>query len=147
MASPPDLTSLPLVAYNYRVVVGSVNMRFAKLEGLVWERKALTYRDGFSFRDGESISFSRVQAYTPLTLQQGVMAADSSLHDWLQAGDGRLLQVQLCQADGQPVLAWQANRAYPVKLTGANLDANTNEVFMDTLELLVSGWSIKHLSE
>jgi phage tail-like protein len=88
-----------------------------------------------------------VQAYTPLTLQQGVMAADSSLHDWLQAGDGRLLDVQLCQADGKPVLAWQANRAYPVKLTGANLDANTNEVFMDTLELLVSGWSIKHLSE
>jgi phage tail-like protein len=144
VASPLASFDPPLVAYNYRVVVGSVNMRFAKLEGLVWERKPLTYRDGLSFLDGESIGFTRVEAYTTLTLQQGVMAADSSLHDWLQAGDARWLQVQLCQADGRPVLAWQANRAYPVKLTGASLDASTNEVFMDTLELLASGWSIKH---
>ncbi|MFN7678578.1 MAG: phage tail protein [Cyanobacteriota bacterium] len=134
----------PLVAYNYRVVVGSVSMRFAAVEGLVWERTAVTYRDGLSFLDGESIGVCRVESYTTLTLRQGVMAADSSLHDWLRSGDARWLQVQLCQSDGQAVLAWQANRAIPVKLTGASLDATTNDVFMDSLELRAAGWSIKH---
>jgi phage tail-like protein len=55
-----------------------------------------------------------------------------------------LLQVQLCQADGQAKIAWQANRAIPVKLTGANLDAQGNEVVVERLELRAKGWSIKH---
>lgn len=144
MTPAASAAGYPLVAYNYRVVVGNVTMRFAKVDGLVWERTAIPYRDGLSFRDGETLALCRVDAYTTLTLQQGVVAADSSLHDWLRVGDARWLQVQLCQADGQPVLAWQANRAIPVKLAGASLDASTNEVCIDTLELRAAGWSIKH---
>ena len=137
-------TAYPLVAYNYRVIVGAIAMRFSKVEGLVWERSAVTYRDGLSFLDGESISTYSISAYTTLTLSQGVVVADSSLHDWLKQGDARLLQVQLCQADGQAKIAWQANRAIPVKLTGANLDAQGNEVVVERLELRAKGWSIKH---
>lgn len=144
MVSPTAAANYPLVAYNYRVVVGTVTMRFSKVEGLVWERTAIPYRDGLSFLDGESLALCRVDTYTTLTLQQGLVAADSALHDWLRAGDSRLLQMQLCQADGQPMLAWQANRAIPVKLSGASLDASTNEVCIDSLELRAAGWSIKH---
>ncbi|MFN6337997.1 MAG: phage tail protein [Cyanobacteriota bacterium] len=144
MAAPLASLAYPLVAYNYRVVVDHITMRFSKVDGLVWERKAITYRDGLSFLDGESIGLYRVEAYTTLTLQQGVLAADSSLHDWLREGDARLLQVQLCAADGGAVMAWQANRAIPVKLTGASLDAKGGEVFIDTLEIRAAGWSIKH---
>ena len=137
-------SAYPLVAYNYRVIVGAITMRFTKVEGLVWERSAVTYRDGLSFLDGESISTYSISAYTTLTLSQGVVVADSSLHDWLKQGDARLLQVQLCQADGQAKIAWLANRAIPVKLTGANLDAQGNEVVVERLELRAKGWSIKH---
>jgi phage tail-like protein len=145
-ASAPSImpTDYPLVAYNYRVIVGSIAMRFTKVEGLVWERSAITYRDGLSFLDGESISTYYINTYTTLTLSQGVVVADSNLHDWLRQGDARLLQVQLCQADGQPKIAWQANRAIPVKLAGANLDAQGNEVVVERLELRAKGWSIKH---
>jgi phage tail-like protein len=144
MAVSPASSHFPLVAYNYRVLVQGVTMRFAKVDGLVWERKALPYRDGLSFLDGERIALCRVDAYTTLTLQQGVLAAERNLYDWLQVGDSRWLQIQLCQADGKAVMAWQANRAVPVKLTGSSLDAKTNEVFIDTLELKAAGWSIKH---
>jgi len=140
-AKPADY---PLVTYNYRVMVGPIAMRFTKVEGLAWERSAVTYRDGLSFLDGESISTYYISTYTTLTLSQGVVVADSSLHDWLREGDARMLQVQLCQADGQPKIAWQANRAIPVKLTGANLDAQGNEVVVERLELRAKGWSIKH---
>lgn len=144
MAAPPVASGYPLVAYNYRILVKGLDMRFSKVDGLIWERKAITYRDGLSFLDGERLGLSRVDSYSQLTLQQGVMDGDTSLHDWLRAGDSRLLQVQLCRADGQAVLAWQANRAVPVKLSGASLEAKTNEVFIDTLELKAAGWSIKH---
>ena len=144
MASPLVTVDYPLVAYNYHVLIDRVDMRFSKVEGLAWERKAITYRDGLSFLDGESLALSRVDTYSQLTLQQGVMEGDTSLHDWLVAGDVRRLQVQLCRADGEAVLTWQARRAVPIKLTGASLDAGTNEVFIDTLELRAAGWSIKH---
>jgi phage tail-like protein len=157
MASTDAAIDYPLVAYNYRVVVGSITMRFAKVDGLVWERKAITYRDGLSFLDGESIALCRVDAYTTLTLQQGVMESDSALHSWLETGDARLLEVQLCKPktptdpstigkaklENKPVLAWKANRAIPVKLTASALDSSSNDVVIDTLELRAAGWSIK----
>ena len=58
----------PLVVYNYRVIVDSIAMRFSKVEGLVWERSAITYRDGWSFLDGEMISTYRVDHYAPITV-------------------------------------------------------------------------------
>lgn len=143
MPPPTAAAGYPLVAYNYRVIVGAVTMRFAKVEGLVWERTAIPYRDGLSFLDGEKLVLCRVEAFTTLNLQQGLVATDTALHDWLRQGDGRSLQLQLCQADGQPALLWQATRAFPVKLSGTSLDATSNEVFIDTLELRAAGWSIK----
>jgi phage tail-like protein len=137
--------SYPLSAYNYRVLVGNLTMRFTKVEGLRWERKVVTYRDGLSFQDGEQIHSYRVDAFLPLTLHQGVVPKDRALHEWLQRGDSKVLQVLLCQADGSPILSWQAKRAIPVSVTLSTLDASTNDLAIDTLELQASGWSINHL--
>ncbi|MEB3265920.1 MAG: phage tail protein [Cyanobacteriota bacterium] len=137
-------TTHPLVAYNYRVIVGSLTMRFTRVEGLVWERSAITYRDGLSFLDGEQISPYRVDNYTSLTLHQGVVANDNALLTWLLQGDARVLQVMICQATGDPVLSWRANRAIPLKLTPSTLDAATNDVLIDSLELRANGWTIEH---
>jgi len=134
----------PLVVYNYRVIVHSITMRFSKVEGLVWERSAITYRDGWSFLDGEMISTYRVDHYAPITLQQGLISRDTQLLDWLKKGDARMLQVLLCKSDGEAILSWQAHRAYPIRLTPSTLDASSNEVAIDTLELQARGWSLNH---
>ncbi|MFN9619399.1 MAG: phage tail protein [Synechococcaceae cyanobacterium] len=134
----------PLVVYNYRVIVDSIAMRFSKVEGLVWERSAITYRDGWSFLDGEMISTYRVDHYAPITLQQGLISRDTQLLDWLKKGDARMLQVLLCKSDGEAILSWKAQRAYPIRLTPTTLDASSNEVAIDTLELQARGWSLNH---
>jgi phage tail-like protein len=134
----------PLVVYNYRVIVDNITMRFSKVEGLVWERSAITYRDGLSFLDGEMISTYSLDRYAPITLQQGLIAHDTSLLDWLKQGDARMLQVLLCQSDGEAILSWKANRAIPIRLTPAALDASSNDVAIDTLELQARGWSVNH---
>ena len=134
----------PLVVYNYRVIVDSIAMRFSKVEGLVWERSTITYRDGWSFLDGEMISTYRVDHYAPITLQQGLISRDTQLLDWLKKGDARMLQVLLCKSDGEAILSWKAQRAYPIRLTPTTLDASSNEVAIDTLELQARGWSLNH---
>lgn len=134
----------PLVAYNYRVNVDEIAMRFSKVEGLVWERSAITYRDGLSFLNGEMISTYRVDHYAPITLQQGLVGGDTKLLDWLNKGDPRILQVMLCKANGQTLVTWKANRAIPIRLTPTTLDASSNDLAIDTLELQAKGWSISH---
>ena len=134
----------PLVAYNYRVNVGSMTMRFSRVEGLTWERSAIIYRDGLSFVEGEIMNTYRLDRYIPVTLQQGVVAQDKSLLDWLLIGDARVLQILLCHPDGKAILSWKANRAIPIKLTPSSLDASSNDVVIDTLELQASGWSVSH---
>jgi phage tail-like protein len=144
--SLPRKSEYPLLSYNYRVVVGAITMRFSKVDGLAWERKTKTYRDGLSFLQGEQLVSYYVDAYSTLTLQQGVVENDTALHGWLSRGDSRPLQVLLCDARGQAVISWSAKKAVPVKLSVGSFDAKGSEVAMDTLEVMASGWSIKHLN-
>jgi phage tail-like protein len=141
---PLRKSEYPLLSYNYRVVIGAITMRFTKVDGLAWERKTKTYRDGLSFLQGEQIISYCVDAYSSLTLQQGVIENDIDLHNWLRLGDSRPLQVHLCDAQGKAVISWSAKKAIPVKLSAGSFDAKGSEVAMDTLEVMASGWSIKH---
>ena len=134
----------PLVAYNYRVIVAGITMRFSRIEGLKWERTTIAYRDGLSFLEGEKICAYTVDRYSPVTLQQGLIAHENSLLNWLMQGDERPLEVFLCKSDGQPILSWKATRAIPVRLTPGLLDASSNDVVIDTLELQARGWSVNH---
>jgi hypothetical protein len=114
-------TAYPLVAYNYRVIVGSIAMRFTKVEGLVWERSAVTYRDGLSFLDGESISIK-------------------ALYGWIQTIQTNQVEkkdvfIRLCDEKGNPVISWKAINAFPTKLSAPSFDAKSNDAAIETLDL------------
>jgi phage tail-like protein len=138
-------SSYPLAAYNFRVDVDGAAMRFAKVSGLQREYKTLTYRHGLSFIEGEQITKYFINTYVPVTLEQGVVIGAKSLHDWLESRTPVSLEVDLCDAQGTPVLAWRIAKALAVKLTAPTFDAKTNEVAIDTLELKASGITIVHL--
>lgn len=138
-------SSYPLAAYNFRVNVDGATMRFAKVSGLQREYKTLTYRHGLSFIEGEQIARYFVDTYVPVTLVQGTVIGAKSLHEWLERPKPVALEVDLCDAEGTPVLAWRIAKALPVKLSAPTFDANTNEVAIDTLELRAAGITIVHL--
>jgi phage tail-like protein len=139
-------TTYPLPAYNFRVSRAGQTMRFAKVSGLQREHKVLTYRDGLSFLDGELIARYHLDQYVSVTLEQGVVQGENSLHDWLEAKDLQAMEVQLCNAKGVPVLAWRMARTIPIKITAPNFDAKSNEVAIDVMEIKATGISIVPLS-
>ncbi len=138
-------SSYPLAAYNFRVNVDGATMRFAKVSGLAREHQTVTYRHGLSFIEGEQIAKYFVDTYVPVTLVQGTVIGAKSLHEWLERPKPVALEVDLCDAEGTPVLAWRIAKALPVKLSAPTFDANTNEVAIDTLELRAAGITIVHL--
>jgi phage tail-like protein len=137
--------SYPLAAYNFRVTVGGTAMRFAKVSGLQREHQTVTYRHGLSFLEGEDIAKFHVEAFVPVTLEQGTVAGQRLLHDWLEKPEPVPMEVSLCDEKGVPVIAWSIARALPVKLTAPVFDASTSQVSIESLEIRAAGISIKHL--
>lgn len=136
----------PLAAYNFKVTVDGVAMRFAKVTGLQREHQVVTYRHGLSFLEGESISKFHMDRFVPVTLEQGTVAGQKGLHQWLEKGKPCAMEVSLCDEKGVPVLSWSIARALPVKLSAPAFDASTNSLSIESLEVRAAGISIKHLA-
>jgi phage tail-like protein len=138
--------SYPLPAYNFRVTRAGRSLRFAKVSGLQREHKVITYRDGLSFLAGELLARYHLDQYVSVTLEQGVVEGEGSLHAWLEEADPQPMEVQLCNSKGVPVLAWRMTRTIPIKITAPTFDAKTNEAAIDVMEIKASGISIVPLS-
>jgi phage tail-like protein len=145
-ASQEQLTLHPLAAYNFKVNIDGVEMRFAKISGLAREHQTVTYRDGLSFLEGERLSKFYIAAFVPITLEQGTVRGHRFLAEWLARSTPSAMEISLCDGQGTPVVAWRIARAVPVKLTAPTFDAAANQLSIDTLEIKAAGISIKHLA-
>jgi phage tail-like protein len=134
----------PLTAYNYRVTVAGTAMSFTEVSGLAIEYEKVTYKHGLSFWEGESIKSYRYDKYVPVTLKKGIVKGGKQLYDWIKAMDTRNLDISLCDENGIPVVTWHIGKAVPLKLAAPSFQANSNEVAIETFELMAARISIAH---
>ena len=107
---PPSL----LGTAHFRVLVGRREVGFAEVGPLV--------------SDGESPS---------LVLRRALAERATELFDWRRKGDPRAVTIQqLDAAGGRVVNAWRLENARPLKWTGPALNAASNDVAMEELELV-----------
>jgi len=136
----------PLANFAFRVVVDGVALRFAKVSGLAREYKIVSYRHGLTFQEGEQVKKVLADAYASLTFEQGTVLGSTSLPAWLERREPCPIEVSLCDEKGVPVVVWSIAKAFAVKLAAPSLDARSNEVCIDTLEVKAAGISVKHLA-
>jgi phage tail-like protein len=79
-----------------------------------------------------------------VTMRRGVVAGDSDLWNWLKEVNAntpkrRTVTVSLNEATGKPVRVWRLNNARPTKVTAGNLEAEGNDVAIESLELAHEG--------
>jgi phage tail-like protein len=106
----------------------------------------VTYRDGLSFLEGERISKFYIAVFVPITLEQGTVRGHRFLSEWLARSTPSAMEINLCDEQGTPVVAWSIAKAVPVKLTAPTFDAVANQLSIDTLEVRAAGISVKHLT-
>ena len=133
---------------------------FSDVEGLDAELKIEDYEEGGLNTDVHR--FATRAAYGKLTLRRGV-TPNTDLWDWYHAvlhGHGSVIRkcgiivladraglvsggiglpVSLPVADKVPVAAWTFRGALPAKLSGPKLDAKSNEIAVESLELAHQG--------
>jgi len=131
----------PFPAYNFRVAVDTATLSFSEVSGIEVAYGHVIYRHGLSFSEGEDIVTFPVNAFSPITLKRGVASVDSAsvLFSWLTAREIRSIEVHLLDSTGNASLIWHIAKAVPVKLAAPTFNANTNEVAIETLEVMAKG--------
>lgn len=142
----------PYSGFNFQVVIAGVlddgqaiRGSFAEVSGLEAEISVVEYRNG-----SEDITVRKIpglKKFPNIILKRGVIG-DLALWNWIKS----VLDGQVQRADGtitlldesrQPVMQWKFRRGWPCRWSGPTLNAKTNEVAIETLEICHEGLEVE----
>jgi phage tail-like protein len=133
---------------NFRFVVDIDGNRagFTSVSGLAAEAEVIEYREGWDGLTSTRKLPGRVK-YPNVTLRRGV-TTDRFLWDWwkmILAGtvQRRNVGIILLDDDRNEVLRWSLNEAWIVKIEVSDLDAEGNEVAIESIELAHEGLELE----
>jgi phage tail-like protein len=133
---------------NFRFVVDIDGNRagFTSVSGLAAEAEVIEYREGWDGLTSTRKLPGRVK-YPNVTLRRGV-TTDRFLWDWwkmILAGtvERRNVGIILLDDDRNEVLRWSLNEAWIVKIEVSDLDAEGNEVAIESIELAHEGLELE----
>jgi len=148
-------STYPLPSYNYRVTIlheaEAVVISFAEVSGLSLDYEPVTYKHGLSFLMGVHILPGMPQPIR-LTMKKGLVQGHDFLHQWIDStytvplfpSTQRDILIDLCDEAGQAVVRWTVQGALPVKWEAPTFDANSNDVAIETLELVAHGLQVDY---
>jgi phage tail-like protein len=131
----------PLHGFRFLVEIeGIASGGFVRVKGIQREVKHESYREG-GVNDYEHKLFTQV-SYPAVVLERGLALED--LWNWsLAASEGNIQRktvwIRLQNEAGEKAWAWQLDSAFPVKWSASDLDANSSQVSMESLELAHHG--------
>jgi phage tail-like protein len=138
----------PLPVYNYKVDIGTETISFSEVSGLERSFETITYKESpvGSGTVGPNVMLMP-GAPKPLniTLKKGYVKGKSMavFYNWINATqlnrtEKRDLTVHLCDEKGESVVRWKIIDAFPVKLSAPSFSASSNEVAIESMELMAS---------
>lgn len=142
--SAEQKSRFPLPAYHFRVTVGDETLSFSEVSGLEIEQEFIHYRHGLSSWEGEAVIAVPSEKFVPVTFKRGVIRGYTKMHDWLRSAELRSVDVSLCDETGTPVVTWRLGRAMAVKLQAPTFAASTNEVAVESLEVMATRITLQH---
>ncbi|MEO7497225.1 MAG: phage tail protein [Massilia sp.] len=131
----------PLHGFRFLVEIdGIAAAGFMRVKGVAREVRVESVREG-GVNDYEHKLFTQV-SYANLVLERGL--AQDTLWNWALAvsnGDieRKTITVSLQDHEGASRWTWHVDHAYPVKWSVSDLDANTSQVTMESVEFAHHG--------
>ena len=135
----------PYAAFNFLVEIeGLVIAGFSDVSGLQIETVLESYREG-GLNEYEHKLAGPTRYPSNLVLKHGLTASDT-LWSWHQDVTRGVIKrkngsIYLLDQQQQTVLAWNFKGAYPVKWSGPDFKADSNNVAVETVELVHQGIS------
>jgi phage tail-like protein len=141
----------PLPSYNYKVEVGDETIGFSEVSGLDISHETTTYKESASGLNGPRTMHMPAQG-TPanITLKKGLVLGISvpTLFDWINSiklnrVNKKDIYIRLCDETGKAVVTWKVINAFPTKLEAPSFTADSNDVAIESMELMADGVTIE----
>lgn len=132
----------PYLDFRFVVEIDSIIAGgFTEVSGLERELETEEYEEGGV--NTHTHSFKSRFSYPNLVLRRGLTDSDT-LWQWLQRSEERAVERKtvllfLLDSTGEPSWGWSFSRAYPVKWTGPEFQADSGDVAIESLELTHAG--------
>jgi phage tail-like protein len=132
----------PYVNYNFRVQIDSIERAaFQEVSGLTVTIDVIEHREGNNPTTPRKLP--GMAKHSNIVLKWGI-TDDMSLYDWHQeVVNGKLERkngsIVLMDRAGEEVARWDFVRGWPTKYDGPTLNAEGNDVAIETLELAHEG--------
>ena len=142
-------TQYPLPAFHFSVSwKDNETVGFSEVTGLSVETDIIEYRDGES-KKMSFIKMPGMQKYTNISLKRGTLKSDNSFFEWwntvaLNTIERRTVTISLLNEKHEPVVTWKVQNAFPVKVDGGSLNAKSNEILMESIDLAHEGLEFEH---
>jgi len=143
----------PLPVYNYRVEIGADAVAFSEVSGLSIGYNTTTYKESpiASSSPGPRVFLMPSQSTPPtLTLKKGVVrkASVGALYSWISGiqtnqVEKKDINIRLIDENGAPVITWKLINAFPTKLDAPSFTAESNDVAIESMELMADRASIE----
>ena len=130
--------------YNFTVDFGGAQSSFHSVVLPESRAEVIEYREG-----GDQLTVRKLpglRKFTNLILKRGVTQSTELYDWWRQTMIGPVLRrdvvITLLDENGQAVKRWIARGAWPARYEAPRLNAEGNDVAMETLELAVEGFEL-----
>jgi len=142
-----DQRNDPYRAYNFVLEIDNIARgAFSEVGGLTAEGDSVDYREGSDLQSNVR-KLMGLRKYANLTLKRGY-TQDKSLWQWYTnvvngVADRRNVTITLMNERREAVLRWHAENAWINKIEGPSFKASSNDVAMESIELVHEGLTLE----
>ena len=142
------MANYPLPSFHFQVEWGGDRIGFTEASGLKTAKEVIDYREGTD-PEFTKLKMPGLNNFANITFKRGILPADNQFFDWLNTTkmnvpERRDLTVSLLNENHEPVMTWKIKAAWPVSVDAPSLNATSNEVAIETLELAHEGLTIEN---
>lgn len=138
----------PLTKFYFKVSwEGLEEMSFHEVSGLEMTREKAEYRGGLD-KGFTKQQIPGLKKFGELTLKRGTFIDNNEFFEWWNGNDNdpmperKDLTITLNNAKGDPLTIWKVVKAFPIKVTSTDLNAEKNEIAIETLVLTHEGITV-----
>lgn len=134
----------PIPVWKYQVTVDGEDYFFSEISGITQTNETIIYRDGKN-----EMFMPGMGTPVELTLQKGIIKGDSKLTDWIfetkmNTINKRDITISLLDQEdlSTQLVTWTVTNAFPKQLDAPSFNAMSNEIAIESLQLMADSLSI-----
>lgn len=148
MAGDKQEAPWPVPKFHFKATIGDKGeIAFQEVSGLDTEFDIIEYRAGNSV-DFSTVKMPGLRKGSDVTLKKGMFKDDTALYDYFNETKmntiaRQTVTIQLLDEEHSPLFTWTLKNAFPMKVTGTDLNAQNSEVAVEEIVLAHEGLSFE----